>query len=40
MMMNGYVPTRISTHAVEQTLLDQFVDDARAWTYQLEGHEV
>jgi hypothetical protein len=40
MMMNGYVPTRISTHAVEQTLLDKFVDDARAWTYQLEGHEV
>jgi len=40
MMMNGYVPTRISTHAVEQTLTDQFIDDARAWTYQLEGHEV
>jgi hypothetical protein len=40
MMMNGYVPTRISTHAVEQTLTDQFVNDARAWTYQLEGHEV
>jgi hypothetical protein len=40
MMMNGYVPTRISTHAVEQTLLDKFIDDARAWTYQLEGHEV
>jgi hypothetical protein len=40
MMMNGYVPTRISTHAVEQTLTDQFISDARAWTYQLEGHEV
>ena len=40
MMMNGYVPTRISTHAVEQTLTDQYVTDARAWTYQLEGHEV
>lgn len=40
MMMNGYVPTRISTHAVEQTLLDQYISDARAWTYQLEGHEV
>lgn len=40
MMMNGYVPTRISTHAVEQTLTDQFITDARAWTYQLEGHEV
>ena len=40
MMMNGYVPTRISTHAVEQTLVDQYINDARAWTYQLEGHEV
>jgi hypothetical protein len=40
MMMNGYIPTRISTHAVEQTLVDKYVDDARAWTYQLEGHEV
>lgn len=40
MMMNGYVPTRISTHAVEQTLTDQYVTDARAWAYQLEGHEV
>jgi len=40
MMMNGYIPTRISTHAVEQTLTDQYIADARAWTYQLEGHEV
>ena len=40
MMMNGYTPTRISTHAVEQTLVDQIISDARAWTYQLEGHEV
>ena len=40
MMMNGYMPTRISTHAVEQTLVDQYINDARAWTYQLEGHEV
>ena len=39
MMMNGYVPTRISTHAVEQTLLNQYIDDAIAWTYQQEGHE-
>jgi len=39
-MMNGYVPTRISTHAVENTLVNQKIDDARAWTYQLEGHEV
>lgn len=40
MMMNGYTPTRISTHAVENTLINKFVTDARAWTYQLEGHEV
>ena len=39
MMMNGYVPTRISTHAVEQTLLNKNIDDAIAWTYQQEGHE-
>ena len=39
MMMNGYVPTRISTHAVEQTLVNQYIDDAIAWNYQLEGHE-
>jgi hypothetical protein len=39
MMMNGYVPTRISTHAVEQTLLGHYIDDAIAWTYQQEGHE-
>ena len=40
MQMNGYTPTRISNHAVENTLVDQIVTDARAWTYQLEGHEV
>ena len=39
MMMNGYVPTRISTHAVEQTLLNKYINDAIAWTYQQEGHE-
>ena len=38
--MNGYVPTRISTHAVENSLTNQTVSDAIAWTYQLEGHEV
>ena len=38
--MNGYVPQRISTHAVEATLANQNVSDAIAWTYQLEGHEV
>jgi len=40
MQMNGYVPQRISTHAVEATLANQYIDDAVAWTYQLEGHEV
>lgn len=38
--MNGYTPTRISTHAVENTLQNQYIDDAVAWTYQLEGHEI
>ena len=40
MQMNGYVPQRISTHAVENTLVNQYINDAIAWTYQLEGHEV
>jgi len=40
MQMNGYIPQRISTHAVENTLTNQYIDDAVAWTYQLEGHEV
>ena len=40
MQMKGYVPTRISNHAVENSLTNQYVDDAIAWTYQLEGHEV
>jgi hypothetical protein len=39
-MMNGYFPQRISTHAVENTLVNQYVGDAVAYTYQLEGHEV
>ena len=38
-IMNGYFPTRISTHAVENTLVDQNISDAVAYTYQLEGHE-
>ena len=38
--MNGYVPTRISTHAVENSLTNQVISDAVGWTYQLEGHEV
>ena len=40
MQMNGYKPERISTHAVENSLTNKYVDDAIAWTYQLEGHEV
>ena len=37
--MNGYIPQRISTHAVENSITNQYIDDAIAWTYQLEGHE-
>jgi hypothetical protein len=40
MQMQGYLPQRISTHAVENTLANQYVNDAISWTYQLEGHEV
>jgi hypothetical protein len=39
-LMEGYFPKRISTHAVENTLADQNVSDAIAYTYQNEGHEV
>ena len=39
MQMNGYIPQRISTHAVENSLANQYISDAIAWTYQLEGHE-
>jgi hypothetical protein len=37
--MNGYFPQRISTHAVENTLVNQDISNAIAYTYQLEGHE-
>ena len=40
MMMNGYTPTRISTHAVENSIEGADISDARAWTYLSEGHEV
>ena len=40
MQMEGYVPKRISTHAVEATLTNQYISDAIGWTYQLEGHEI
>jgi hypothetical protein len=40
MMMNGYTPTRISNHAVENSIEGAPISDARAWTYLSEGHEV
>ena len=40
MQMTGYMPTRISNHAVENSITNKYIDDAIAWTYQLEGHEV
>jgi hypothetical protein len=40
MLMNGYIPQRISTHAVENSLVNQTINDAIAWTYQIEGHEI
>jgi hypothetical protein len=39
-MMEGYTWVRISTHAVEQTLIGQYTADAIAYTYQIEGHEM
>ena len=38
-VMQGYSFKRISTHAVEQTLMNQYIADAVAYTYQLDGHE-
>jgi hypothetical protein len=38
--MSGYQVKRISTHAVEQSLLGETVSNAVAYTYQLEGHEM
>jgi hypothetical protein len=40
MLMNGYTPTRISNHAVENSIEGANISDARAWTYLMEGHEV
>jgi hypothetical protein len=39
-MITGYAFAKISTHAVEQSLLNQYVADAVAFTYQIEGHEM
>ncbi|MEY8206109.1 MAG: packaged DNA stabilization protein [Bermanella sp.] len=36
--MAGYTPSRISTHAVEQTLKNTDLTDAFAYSYQDEGH--
>lgn len=38
-MMVGYEYKRLSTHAVENSLTGIDVTDARAWSYQVEGHE-
>jgi hypothetical protein len=38
-MMKGYEYIRLSTHAVENSLVGYDVSDARAWTFQIEGHE-
>jgi len=37
--IEGYTFVRLSTHAVEQTLLGVDVSDALAYSYKLEGHE-
>ena len=39
-VINGYALVRISTHAVEQSLVGIDVSDAVAYTYQIEGHEM
>ena len=38
--VQGYTFVRLSNHAVEQSLMNQKIDDARAYTYRLEGHEM
>lgn len=38
-MISGYQFQRVSTHAVEQSLVGQTISDAIAYTYQIEGHE-
>lgn len=39
-ILNGYIPKRISNHAVEASIANKFVNDAFAFTYILGGHEV
>jgi len=38
--VQGYTFVRLSNHAVEQSLMNQKIDDAVAYTYRLEGHEM
>ena len=38
--MKGYEFQRLSTHAVENSLVGVDVSDARAWSFQIEGHEI
>lgn len=38
-VMNGYSQQEISNHAVTNTLANQTISDAVAFTYQIEGHE-
>jgi hypothetical protein len=38
--VQGYTFVRLSNHAVEQTLMNQKISDAVAYTYRLEGHEM
>lgn len=38
-VMNGYAPQEISTHAVTNSIANQTISDAVAFSYQLEGHE-
>lgn len=38
-VMNGYQPQEISNHAVTNSIANQYIGDAVAFTYQLEGHE-
>lgn len=38
-MMMGYEYKRVSTHAVENSLIGVNVENARAWSMQQEGHE-
>jgi hypothetical protein len=39
-LMSNYEYQKFSTHAVEQSLLNQVIDNAVAYTYQIEGHEM